>query len=477
MRRAAVRGTLALAALGLVATALHRHLGLAVPQLQPDRRRTCSGGTSAPSPGRWPRTRASPTQFVQANPGTTVDVVVMTPDEAHGKFDTAVQTAAAAPDVITVHGQLDPGLVGPRVHHPAGRHRGRRRRRGRVRRRCCRWRSTTAGSWPRCAARTGSRCCTTRSCSTGPGLTVPRTWTEVSAENSKLTALDVQTLYAPGHRQRAAAVDLRRGRHAGRPGGQDHRRQPAGRGGRAVQAGADAGHRGGRRRQRPVDVVVDAAQRGHHHGDAGGVPAGAGGDDPGRRRLAAAAGRRPGVPVPLVGGDRDRCRPATSRQRAGRPRPGTRSSPGRTTSRRRTPSSSSPSRRPRRPRWPSSSGCCRPGRPPTPPTRSKADPVLGAFLPVLKTGTPLPQVQIQPSMLLVLDDNFRAALVGRRVAADRDGHGGRRLAEGPQRRLHHRPRDQADGPRERCGEAAGPVRSPCTSSPPSTTDRPARSCR
>jgi len=42
----------------------------------------------------------------------------------------------------------------------------------------------------------------------------------------------------------------------------------------------------------------------------------------------------------------------------------------------------------------------------------KADPVLGAFLPVIKTGTPLPQVQIQPSMVLVLDDNFRAALVG-----------------------------------------------------------------
>jgi arabinogalactan oligomer/maltooligosaccharide transport system substrate-binding protein len=42
----------------------------------------------------------------------------------------------------------------------------------------------------------------------------------------------------------------------------------------------------------------------------------------------------------------------------------------------------------------------------------KADPVLGSFLPVLKAGTPLPQVQIQPSMLFALDDNFRAALLG-----------------------------------------------------------------
>ena len=42
-------------------------------------------------------------EFEQGHPGVTVEVQVMTPDEAHGKFDTAVQTAALAPpDVITV---------------------------------------------------------------------------------------------------------------------------------------------------------------------------------------------------------------------------------------------------------------------------------------------------------------------------------------------------------------------------------------
>jgi arabinogalactan oligomer/maltooligosaccharide transport system substrate-binding protein len=41
-----------------------------------------------------------------------------------------------------------------------------------------------------------------------------------------------------------------------------------------------------------------------------------------------------------------------------------------------------------------------------------ADPVIGKWLPILKAGTALPQVQIQPTMLLVLDDNFRASLIG-----------------------------------------------------------------
>jgi arabinogalactan oligomer / maltooligosaccharide transport system substrate-binding protein len=41
-----------------------------------------------------------------------------------------------------------------------------------------------------------------------------------------------------------------------------------------------------------------------------------------------------------------------------------------------------------------------------------ADPVIGKWLPILKAGTALPQVQTQPSMLFTLDDNFRASLTG-----------------------------------------------------------------
>ena len=41
-----------------------------------------------------------------------------------------------------------------------------------------------------------------------------------------------------------------------------------------------------------------------------------------------------------------------------------------------------------------------------------ADPVIGKWLPILRAGTPLPQVQTQSTMLLSLDDNFRSSLVG-----------------------------------------------------------------
>ena len=40
--------------------------------------------------------------FEQANPGVTVTVVTIPPDEARGRFDTAAQTTSGAPDVITL---------------------------------------------------------------------------------------------------------------------------------------------------------------------------------------------------------------------------------------------------------------------------------------------------------------------------------------------------------------------------------------
>ena len=134
-------------------------------------------------------------QYVQSHPGTTVDVQVMTPDDAHGKFDTAVQTAAFAPDVITVESswipdwsargyiaRLDdteaadgaadvlPSLLPMEKYD------------GRV---MAALRSADGLALlynPRLLARAQ--------------VLVPRTWADVAADNARLTALDVQTLYA-----------------------------------------------------------------------------------------------------------------------------------------------------------------------------------------------------------------------------------------------------------------------------------------
>jgi arabinogalactan oligomer/maltooligosaccharide transport system substrate-binding protein len=135
-------------------------------------------------------------QFVRANPGVTVDVVVMTPDEAHGRFDTAVQTAAEAPDVITVESAWIPDWSA----------------RGYI----ARLDDTVAADGAQAVLPPllpmekwdGRTMAALRSADglallynptlmRKAGVGVPKTWTEVTAIAPRLTAMDVQTLYAP----------------------------------------------------------------------------------------------------------------------------------------------------------------------------------------------------------------------------------------------------------------------------------------
>jgi arabinogalactan oligomer/maltooligosaccharide transport system substrate-binding protein len=134
--------------------------------------------------------------FVKTNPGVTVRVVVMTPDEAHGRFDTAAQTAAVAPDVITVDSSWIPDWSA----------------RGYL----ARLDDTVAADGARdvftsllpmqkydgrlmAAVRSadGLALLYNKRLLAKAGLTVPRTWADVAAAKLKLTAKDVQTLYAP----------------------------------------------------------------------------------------------------------------------------------------------------------------------------------------------------------------------------------------------------------------------------------------
>ena len=203
MRRAAAPGTPARTA-ATVATVLVATVLLAA----------CTGQPSSPPPSAsatgghllwWDISALTGTlaadkglaeQFVRANPGVTVDVVVMTPDQAHGKFDTAVQTAAEAPDVITVQSSWIPDWSA----------------RGYI----TRLDDTVAADGAQDVLPSllpmekwdGRTMAALRSADglallynpellRKAGVTVPKTWTEVTAAAPRLTAMDVQTLYAP----------------------------------------------------------------------------------------------------------------------------------------------------------------------------------------------------------------------------------------------------------------------------------------
>ncbi len=409
MRRAAVRGTLALVALGLLATA-------------------CTGPSSSPSPSSSPTgahllwwdistltgalaaDKSLATQFAQANPGTTVDVVVMTPDEAHGKFDTAVQTAAAAPDVITVMAswipdwsargyitRLDDTVAVDGAEDVFPSLLPMEKYDGRI---MAALRSADGLALlynPKLLERAG--------------LTVPRTWTDVAAENSKLTALDVQTLYAPATGNgllpwiygeggtlvdpEAKTIDISQ---PAAVAGLSRRVQM-----QATGVAVDDSALWTSSSTPPNEVTTTAMRAAFRQGrvamildDAASLPLLVGGPAfPSRSSVGIAT-----VPAGAIGAS------------------GPLSATGYAVF------SGSHNLQ-------ASFAFVRFAQSPTSqtalaeqlgllPTRAaaytpeavKADPVLGSFLPVLKSGTPLPQVQIQPSMLLVLDDNFRAALVG-----------------------------------------------------------------
>jgi arabinogalactan oligomer/maltooligosaccharide transport system substrate-binding protein len=174
----------------------------------------CTGGSTAPSAsattpsghllwwdisnlaGAPAADRSLVDGFVKANPEVSVEVVVMTPDEAHGKFDTAAQTAAVAPDVITVDSSWIPDWSA----------------RGYL----ARLDDTVAVDGAQdvftsllpmekydgrlmAAVRSadGLALLYNKSVLAKAGIGVPRTWADVAAAKLKLTAQGVQTLYAP----------------------------------------------------------------------------------------------------------------------------------------------------------------------------------------------------------------------------------------------------------------------------------------
>ncbi len=55
--------------------------------------------------------RAIAENFERANPGTTIEVQVLSSDDAWAKFDTAAQASAGAPDVITLDGRWIPDFA------------------------------------------------------------------------------------------------------------------------------------------------------------------------------------------------------------------------------------------------------------------------------------------------------------------------------------------------------------------------------
>jgi arabinogalactan oligomer/maltooligosaccharide transport system substrate-binding protein len=135
--------------------------------------------------------------FVAANPGVKVDVQVLSPDDARARFDTTAQTAAGAPDVLTVDTAWVPDFVLRGYLAPLD--------------------ETVAAAgaddvFPALAKtqRVDGRLYAVTRSADGLALLynpkalarakvtkVPTTWAEVAAAQLPLTATDVQTLYAP----------------------------------------------------------------------------------------------------------------------------------------------------------------------------------------------------------------------------------------------------------------------------------------
>jgi arabinogalactan oligomer/maltooligosaccharide transport system substrate-binding protein len=349
-------------------------------------------------------------QFVAANPGVTVDVVVMTPDEAHGKFDTAVQTAAAAPDVITVQASWIPDWSA----------------RGYI----ARLDDTVAADGAQDVLPSllpmekydGRIMAALRSADglallynpellRRAGVPVPKTWNELVAEAPRLTAMDVQTLYAPATGAGLLPWVYGDGGSLVDPEAKtiDVSEPPAVAGlSRRLQMQAtgitvDDTALWTSTSTPPNEVTATAMRAAFRQGrvamildDAASLPLVVGGPAfPSR----AAVGIAP-VPAGSVRGSG----PISATGYA--VFSGSHQQPTAFAFVKYVQSATSQAA------LAEQLGLL--------PARADAytsdvraaDPVIGRFLPVLKAGTALPQVQIQPTMLLVLDDNFRAALAG-----------------------------------------------------------------
>jgi arabinogalactan oligomer/maltooligosaccharide transport system substrate-binding protein len=134
--------------------------------------------------------------FEQAHPGVTVDYVAVPADQARARFDTAAQTTSGAPDVVTIDSswvgdfasrgylaRLDETMaVTPGDDQlsnlvPTGKYDGR------------------VVALPRSAD--GPALLYNIELLRRAGVTVPRTWAELTSDRLELTAAGAQTLYAP----------------------------------------------------------------------------------------------------------------------------------------------------------------------------------------------------------------------------------------------------------------------------------------
>ncbi len=421
MRRAAVRGTrtrprlspLALAA-GLAALAL---LAAAC---------TPASSTPGPSPSAtgghilwWDISTLTGTlaadkglaeQFVRANPGVTVDVVVMTPDEAHGRFDTAVQTAAQAPDVITVQAswipdwsargyitRLDDTVAADGAQEVLPPLLPMEKWDGRI---MAALRSADGLALlynPQLLRRAG--------------VSVPTTWNELAAAAPRLTALDVQTLYAPATGNGLLPWIYGEGGSLVDPEAKTIEvSQPAAVAGlsrrlqmQATGVAVDDTSLWTSTSTPPNEVTTTAMRAAFRQG-----------------RVAMIIDEEASLPL-IVGGPAfpSRTEVGVARVPAGSVR-----SSGPVTATGYAVFSGSHDQQVAfsfvRYIQSAESQATLAQQLGLLPARAdaytaevtSADPVMGKFLPVLKAGTALPQVQIQPTMLLVLDDNFRAALTG-----------------------------------------------------------------
>ena len=134
--------------------------------------------------------------FMAAHPGVTVDVQVLAPQDARTRFDTLAQSASGAPDVITVDNswipewgyrgylaKLDTTVVAPATQDVFPSLAGVQKWDGRV---VAAARSADPMALlynPRLLARAG--------------VSVPHSWADIAETRLRLTAKDVETLYAP----------------------------------------------------------------------------------------------------------------------------------------------------------------------------------------------------------------------------------------------------------------------------------------